>query len=173
MSSAARETLLGLLAPAISATGLDLEDVQVTPAGRRRLVRVVVDKDGGVSLDEVAAVSQAVSSVLDADPLADAALGSTPYVLEVSSPGVDRPLVQPRHWRRALGRLVALTDTGGRQVRGRLSAASGDEVTLATEAGELVLPLESVTRARVEVEFARTEGDAAVRAHEGSERKQA
>ena len=72
---------------------------------------MLVDKDGGVSLDEVAEVSQAVSATLDL-PAADAVLGAAPYVLEVSSPGIDRPLVHPRHWRRAVGRLVRVQLSG-------------------------------------------------------------
>ena len=96
-------TLRALLAPVVEGLGLDLEDVEVTAAGRRRRVCVVVDRDGGIDLDAVADVSKSVSDVLDASD----ALGSAPYVLEVTSPGVDRPLTQPRHWRRARGRLVS------------------------------------------------------------------
>jgi ribosome maturation factor RimP len=84
--------------------GIDLEDVRITSAGRRRLLRVVVDADGGVSLDDIALVSQRLSAALDRA----AAMGNTPYTLEVSSPGVDRPLTQPKHWRRAAGRLVSV-----------------------------------------------------------------
>ena len=92
-----RAALLRLLEPVVAEAGFDLEDVLVTPAGKRRQVRVIVDGDGGVSLDDVAVVSQRVSAALDDS----AAMGSGPYVLEVTSPGVDRPLTQPRHWRRA------------------------------------------------------------------------
>ena len=81
---------------------MDLEGVRVTSAGRRRLLRVVVDADGGVSLDDIEQVSRELSAVLDQA----AAMGEAPYTLEVSSPGVDRPLTEPRHWRRAVGRLV-------------------------------------------------------------------
>ena len=103
-SAHAREHLLELLAPVVADTGYDLEDVTVTSAGRRSLVRVIVDADGGVDLDAVADVSRAVSDALDADAATPDFAG--PYVLEVSSPGVDRPLTEPRHWRRAVGRLV-------------------------------------------------------------------
>ncbi len=97
--TARRDRLVALLAPVVEAEGLDLEDVTVTPAGKRRLVRVVVDRDGGISLDDVSEVSRSVSEKLDASD----ALGNSPYVLEVTSPGVDRPLTEPRHWRRARG----------------------------------------------------------------------
>src|SRR5687768_13691585 len=100
--AADRDSLLHLLAPVVADHGLDLEDVVVTLAGKRRLLRVVVERDGGVGLDTVAQVSSAVSRSLDDSDV----MGGLPYVLEVTSPGVDRPLTDPRHWRRATGRLV-------------------------------------------------------------------
>jgi ribosome maturation factor RimP len=118
--------LAGLIEPVVTAAGLDLESVRMTVAGRRRLLRVVVDGDHGVSLDDAADVSRDVSAVLDA---ADA-LGDVPYTLEVSSPGVDRPLTEPRHWRRARGRLVKVKVTGEGAVEGRVLAADADGVTL-------------------------------------------
>lgn len=152
---AARDTLVRLLGPLVERDGLDLEDVEITPAGKRRLVRVVVDGDGGVSLDGIAAVSQSVSALLDDSPEADGALGGNPYVLEVTSPGVDRPLTEPRHWRRAAGRLVAVTLDGGEQVTGRILSSTPDVVTVQTGQGERVVALSDVSRARVEVEFSR------------------
>src|SRR3954468_24237916 len=83
--------------PVVAGAGYDLEELVVTPAGRRSVVRVVVDRDEGVTLDDIADVSRAVSAALDDN---DGDLGPTPYVLEVTSPGVDRPLTDPRHWRR-------------------------------------------------------------------------
>jgi len=111
---------------------MDLESVRVTAAGRRRLLRVVVDSDLGVSLDDAAAVSRELSAALDTV----AVMGDFPYTLEVSSPGVDRPLTDRRHWRRAVGRLVpvTVTDSGGaRPVSGRICAADADGVTLDVE----------------------------------------
>src|SRR3954454_13188105 len=110
----AREQLLQLLGPVVAEAGYDLEDVTVTSAGRRSLVRVTVDADGGIDLDAVAVVSRIVSDALDADaenPKSPRALAGA-YVLEVSSPGVDRPLTEPRHWRRAVGRLVTAQKGG-------------------------------------------------------------
>jgi ribosome maturation factor RimP len=98
------ERIASLLEPTVAAMGMDLENVRITSAGRRRLLRIVVDADGGVSLDDIALVSQEMSAVLDRE----AAMGEAPYTLEVSSPGVDRPLTEPRHWRRAAGRLVTV-----------------------------------------------------------------
>ena len=103
-----RERLLALLEPLVGAAGYDLEDVSVSAAGRRSVVRVFVDADGGVDLDAVATVSRVVSDALDErdSDFGGAGLLGGAYVLEVSSPGVDRPLTEPRHWRRAAGRLV-------------------------------------------------------------------
>ncbi|MGY1700140.1 ribosome maturation factor RimP [Geodermatophilus sp. SYSU D00766] len=125
--------LAGWIEPVVTAAGYDLEELVVTPAGRRSVVRVVVDRDEGVSLDDVAEVSRAVSAVLDRE---DGELGRAPYVLEVTSPGVDRPLTEPRHWRRNTGRLVAVTvgpAGAAEQVTGRVTAVDDAGVTLAVE----------------------------------------
>lgn len=151
MSAVPRERLVELLAPVLADTGLDLEDVQVTPAGRRRLLRVVVDREGGVPLDEVAAVSGVLSAVLDRSD----ALGGQPYTLEVSSPGVDRPLTQPRHWRRAKGRLVRASLADGSEVTGRVGAADDGGVLLGVDGDERRIDYAEVAAARVQVEFSR------------------
>ncbi|SNR95431.1 ribosome maturation factor RimP [Geodermatophilus saharensis] len=125
--------LAGWIEPVVTAAGYDLEELVVTPAGRRSVVRVVVDRDEGVSLDDVAEVSRAVSAVLDRN---DGELGRAPYVLEVTSPGVDRPLTEPRHWRRNTGRLVTVTvgpAGAAEQVTGRVTAVDDAGVTLAVE----------------------------------------
>ena len=114
MSPSAELVRTGLRGP-LADMGVDLEDVEVVKAGRRHVVRVVVDRDGGVDLDLVASVSQRVSELLDAPPLSDQLPG--PFVLEVTSPGVDRPLTEPRHWRRARGRLVQATMADGASYR--------------------------------------------------------
>jgi ribosome maturation factor RimP len=128
-SASAGRDLAALLLRVVEDTGLDLEDVAVTRVGHRAEVRVLVDKDGGVSLDDVAVASLAISTVLDL-PAADAILGEQPYVLEVSSPGVDRPLVAPRQWRRATGRLVRVRVSGA-EITGRIVTADADGVRLA------------------------------------------
>src|SRR2546426_5597194 len=103
-SAASRARLVQLLTPAVEATGHDLEDVTVSPAGRRKVVRVVVDKDGGVTLDDIAQVSRVVSDLLDT-PEGEAVLAGA-YTLEVTSPRVDRPLTEAPHRRRNIGPLV-------------------------------------------------------------------
>jgi ribosome maturation factor RimP len=121
-----------VIRPVVAAVGVDLESVRVSAAGRRRVLRVVVDSDQGVSLDDAATISRKLSAALDTV----AVMGDFPYTLEVSSPGVDRPLTEPRHWRRAVGRLVAVavTDAGeagiSGSVTGRIVAADPDGVTL-------------------------------------------
>ena len=152
MSSPATAELRRVLEPVVSEAGYDLEDVVVTPAGRRRLVRIVVDRDGGVSLDDVADVSRAASEALDAS---DDMLGNAPYVLEVTSPGVDRPLTEPRHWRRNVGRLVTVHLREGEPRTGRLTAATDGDITL--DDGE-PLALGGVVKGVVQVEFKRDGG---------------
>lgn len=146
------------LAPAVTAAGYDLEDLVVTSAGRRRLVRVVVDKDGGVTLDECAEVSRLVSVALDAD---DALLGPGSYTLEVSSPGVSRPLTLPRHWRRNVGRRVKVVRTDGATLLGRVTHADERAATLRLDDGAtLEVPFDDVRKAVVQVDLSRgpTEG---------------
>src|SRR6201996_3218979 len=141
--------LAGLIEPAVAAAGLDLESVRMTVAGKRRLLRVVVDSDHGVSLDDAAEVSRKVSAALDASD----ALGDVPYTLEVSSPGVDRPLTEPRHWRRARGRLVRVKVAGEGSVEGRLLAADADGVTLSLPAGDRRFPHADLGAGSVQGEF--------------------
>jgi ribosome maturation factor RimP len=145
-----RAALQASLAPALAGAGFDLEDVTVARAGRRSVLRVVVDRDGGVDLDAVAEASRLVGGVLDADE----ELLRGPYTLEVTSPGVDRPLTRPRHWRRAVGRLVTVSLADGRDVVGRVVAADekGAELRIAA-AGALHVPYPEVTLAVVQVEF--------------------
>ncbi|MDQ1493831.1 MAG: ribosome maturation factor RimP [Actinomycetota bacterium] len=164
-SASAGSQLAALLAPVVEDTGLDLEAVAVTRQGRRSEVRVLVDKDGGVSLDDVALVSHAISSTLDL-PVADAILGSAAYVLEVSSPGVERPLSEPRHWRRAVGRLVRVGLTSGDDVTGRIIAADADGVRLAVAGkkpgstpSERHFGFDEIGPGRVQVEFNRAPSD--------------
>ncbi|SDL89093.1 ribosome maturation factor RimP [Nonomuraea jiangxiensis] len=150
-SASPRDHLMKLLEPVVSAEGLDLEDITVTQAGKRRLVRVIVDRDGGVSLDDVADVSQAVSTALDDDD----SMGQAAYTLEVSSPGVDRPLTEPRHWRRAAKRLVKAEMRDGSIVEGRIMTADDGGVDLDVAGTARRLDYEDLTRGRVQVEFRR------------------
>lgn len=155
--SASRARLVQLLTPAVEAGGHDLEDVTVSSAGRRSVVRVVVDKDGGVTLDDVADVSRAVSEVLDTAELEEPHLLGGSYVLEVTSPGVDRPLTQPRHWRRSAGRLVRAELADGSAVTGRVVSSDDAEAVLDVDGTRRTVLLAEVRTATVQVEFSREE----------------
>lgn len=120
--------LADVIRPVVAAADMDLETVRVSVAGRRRLLRVIVDSDGGVSLDDAALISRDISGALDESGV----MGEIPYTLEVSSPGVDRPLTEPRHWRRAAGRLVKVKAAGEGTVTGRVVEADDGGVTLDT-----------------------------------------
>jgi ribosome maturation factor RimP len=152
-----RQQLMELLGPVITSQGYDLEDLSVTAAGRRSVIRVIVDSDTGIDLDGVAEVSRAISEVLDADADADAqpvtaAAFAGPYVLEVSSPGVDRPLTEPRHWRRAVGRLVSVA-ISDESVTGRVLAAGEDGIVLEVDGVKINHPLSELGPGRIQVEF--------------------
>jgi ribosome maturation factor RimP len=143
-----------VIAPALEQAGYDVEDVAVRAAGKRTLVQVAVDRDGGISLDDVAEATRVVSAVLDeADPVSGA------YVLEVTSPGVDRPLTLPRHWRRNAGRLVAVKRHDGSTVTGRVLTADDEGADLLADDATHRVAYADVARARVEIEFSREEGD--------------
>lgn len=153
MPSPPREELAAKLEPvvlkAVSSVGFDLEQLDVQHAGRRRVLRIIVDSDEGVGLDEVAEASRAVSTVLDER---DDLLGG-PYTLEVTSPGVDRPLTKPRHWQRARLRLVKVRLTGGGDLLGRVGRADDTAVVLLVDGTLRDLAYAEVERAVVEVEF--------------------
>ncbi len=152
-----RERLVEELTPPLLASGFDLEAVEVTPAGRRRLLRVAIDKDGGVTMDEIAEATKQVSALLDSSDV----MGEQPYTLEVTSPGVDRPLTLPRHWRRNAGRLVKVSLADGGSLTGRiLDADDGEDggARLECDGGVRTLGYAEVGTARIQVEFNRKEG---------------
>ncbi|MGD0933060.1 MAG: ribosome maturation factor RimP [Streptosporangiaceae bacterium] len=151
--------------PVVHALGMDLESVKMTTAGRRRLLRLVVDSDRGVSLDDAALASRELSAKLDASDV----MGEMPYTLEVSSPGVDRPLTQPRHWQRAAGRLVRVPlapsganhakpghgKPGAAAVQGRVVAADAAGVTLDIDGAHRRFDYAALGAGMVQIEFDR------------------
>jgi ribosome maturation factor RimP len=147
-----RDRLAEILTAPLSAVGLDVEHVEVTQAGRRRLLRVAVDRDGGVTMDDIADATREVSQVLDDSD----AMGRQPYTLEVTSPGTDRPLVLPRHWRRNRGRLVRATLRDGTTLTGRVTASNEDSASLDVDGTVHEIPLDTVARAQVQIEFNRS-----------------
>jgi ribosome maturation factor RimP len=145
------EQLTRLLEPVVHALDMDLEGIRVTSAGRRRILRVIVDADGGVSLDDIAVASRELS--LKLDHATD--MGEQPYTLEVSSPGVERPLTQPRHWRRAIGRLVVapLNGNGAGLAEGRIIGTNESGVTLGHAGDSMAFSYADLGPGRVQVEF--------------------
>ena len=139
------------LAGPLSALELDLETVEVTPAGKRRILRVSVDKDGGVTLDDVADATREVSRVLDDSDV----MGEQPYTLEVTSRGVDKPLTLPRHWRRNQGRLVTTVLADGTTITGRITSSDDVSACLDVDGGIREVAFAEVTKAQVQIEFNR------------------
>lgn len=148
---AARDRVEAALTAPLADLGLDLEAVELTPAGRRRVLRVAVDKDDGVTLDDVAEATRLVSTVLDDVGV----MGEQPYTLEVTSRGVDRPLSLPRHWRRNRGRLVRVTGTDGAVLVGRIGTSDEVGVQLDVDGAEQTVAYADVAKALVQVEFNR------------------
>jgi ribosome maturation factor RimP len=157
---AGAERLTTLLEPVAGSAGMDLESVRISAAGRRWLLRVVVDADNGPGLDEIALVSRAMSAELDASGV----MGQAAYTLEVSSPGVDRPLTEPRHWRRAVGRMVRAP-----LAQGRVVAAGADTVTLDIDGQQREFGYRDLGPGRVQVEFGNAGAAGAVAGTSGDE----
>jgi ribosome maturation factor RimP len=147
--------LAGLIQPVAAAAGMDLETVQVTKAGKRRRLIVVVDADGGVSHTGLDSVSREISAVLDTSN----AMGEVPYTLEVTSPGVDRPLTEPKHWRRAARRLVKVKVAGEGTIMGRVVAADEAGVILDVDGARRELGYSALGPGAMQVEFGRLPDD--------------
>ena len=142
--------LRAVLEPVVAAAGFELDALDVRATGRRQTVRLVVDSDTGAGLDDIAKVSRAASEALDRQ---EHLVGGS-YTLEVTSPGVDRPLTTPRHWRRAHLRLVAVRPHEGAPFTGRVGPAGDGSVTLLVDGTVRDVRYADVAHAAVEVEFA-------------------
>ena len=151
---ATRDRIEAELVDPLKEMGLDVEAVEVTPAGKRRVLRVAVDKDGGVTLDDVADATREVSRVLDDSDV----MGEMPYTLEVTSRGVDRPLTLPRHWRRNQDRLVKATLSDGGEVTGRVVGSDETAATLDVDGDRREVAYADVAKALVQIEFNRKSG---------------
>lgn len=155
---ATTERIEAVLVGPLAELGLDLEAIDLTPAGKRRVLRVAVDTDGGLTLDDVASATKVIDRVLEsggADGGADV-MGELPYTLEVTSRGVDRPLTLPRHWRRNEGRLVKVALSGERDdVIGRVGASDEAGATLDVSGTDVRVEYAEVTKALVQIEFNR------------------
>ncbi len=139
-----------LVAPLVEKRGIDLEEVVIKPAGRRSIVQIFIDRDGGVDLDLVAEVSREISDLLDSTDV----LGNNPYTLDVGSMGVDRPLTLPRHFKRNVGRLVEVELSNGSSFVDRILEA--DEGTIVFSE-EKTVKLDDIKQALVQIEFSRAD----------------
>lgn len=144
--------LTELLTPAIKTLGFVLEEIKVTPVGKRRIIAVTVDQEEkNPNLDEVTVVSREVSNILDNY----SQLGDQPFTLEVTTPGVDRPLVLPRHWQKNLGRLVKVVKIDGQTISGRISSVSDVSAAIEVAGKSVEVLFGDVKRAQIEIEFNR------------------
>jgi len=152
---ALKDQISELVTPAVSDLGFYLEDVHVATPGNHRIVTCIVDGDVSLNLDQVTSVSRVISELLDEA----AFMGETPFTLEVTSPGVDRPLTQPRHFKKNADRLLKIIKLDGSEVTGRILSNSDHDVTLAVsvkkETAEQTIALTEIKRAVVEIEFNR------------------
>ncbi|MEU8699254.1 ribosome maturation factor RimP [Streptomyces sp. NPDC048680] len=157
MSTTQSERLRGLVEPLVSAEQLDLEEIEVSRAGRRRVLRIIVDSEEGVELDTCAELSRAISAQLDETDV----MGEDEYVLEVSSPGADRPLTEHRHYERATGRLARLQLREGGELVARILAVDDEGLDLEVPGVKGRKPtsrriaFDEIAKARVELEFNR------------------
>ena len=151
---AATSRVRAVIEPVVVTAGFDLEDVKLSRAGRRHVVRVLVDADGGISLDDVAVVSREISLALDTAEEAQGEVLAGEYQLEVGSPGVDRPLTLPRHWRRNVSRLVTVT-VAGKSLTGRVTAADEAGITFDVDGKSSEFPYADLGPGKVQIEFKR------------------
>lgn len=147
------------ITPALHKAGYFLEDVNLVSPGQHRIVTVIVDGESALNLDQVTVASKLVSELLDEATF----MGETPFTLEVTSPGIDRPLTLPRHFAKNIDRLLKVTKTDGVVVTGRILANTDNDLTLSVtekkDVKEVVISLGDIKRAQVEIEFNRKEGD--------------
>jgi ribosome maturation factor RimP len=152
---ALKDQISELVTPAVSDLGFYLEDVHVATPGSHRIVTCIVDGDASLNLDQVTSVSRVISELLDEAVF----MGETPFTLEVTSPGVDRPLTQPRHFAKNVDRLLKIIKLDGSEITGRILSNSDHDVTLTVavkkEIREEVITLADIKRAVVEIEFNR------------------
>ena len=152
---AIKDQIAELITPALQEAGYYLEDVNLVTPGNHRIVTVIVDGDSALNLDQVTVASKLVSELLDEAPF----MGETPFTLEVTSPGIDRPLTLPRHFAKNVTRLLKVTKTDGVVVTGRITSNTESDVTLSVvekkDTKEVVVALSDIKRAVVEIEFNR------------------
>ena len=156
---ALKDQISEYITPALHKAGYFLEDVNLVSPGQHRIVTVIVDGESALNLDQVTVASKLVSELLDEATF----MGETPFTLEVTSPGIDRPLTLPRHFAKNVDRLLKVTKTDGVVITGRILANTDNDLTLSVtekkDVKEVVISLDAIKRAQVEIEFNRKEGD--------------
>ncbi len=140
-----KEQVLAVITPAIESLGFYVEDITITSAGKRSMLTVIVDGDTHLSLDQVTVATKAISEIVENLPT----LGNNPFTLEVTSPGLDRPLTKPRHWRKNQDRLIKIVLTDGKEIKGRIKDSTENAVTV----DEQTINFADIKRAILEVEF--------------------
>jgi ribosome maturation factor RimP len=140
-----KEQVLAVITPAIESLGFYVEDITITSAGKRSMLTVIVDGDTHLSLDQVTVATKAISEIVENLPT----LGNNPFTLEVTSPGLDRPLTKPRHWRKNQDRLIKIVLTDGKEVNGRIKDSTETSVTV----DDQKINFADIKRATLEVEF--------------------
>jgi ribosome maturation factor RimP len=134
-----------VITPAIESLGFYVEDISITSAGRRSMLTVIVDGDTHLSLDQVTVATKAISEIVENLPT----LGNNPFTLEVTSPGLDRPLTKPRHWRKNKDRLIKIVLNDGKEITGRIKDSTDDQVIV----DEQKVAFVDIKRATLEIEF--------------------
>jgi ribosome maturation factor RimP len=140
-----KEQVLAVITPAIESLGFYIEDITITSAGKRSMLTVIVDGDTHLSLDQVTVATKAISEIVENLPT----LGNNPFTLEVTSPGLDRPLTKPRHWRKNQDRLIKIVLNDGKELTGRIKDSTESLVTV----DEQVIKFADIKRATLEIEF--------------------
>ena len=140
-----KEQVLAVITPAIESLGFYIEDITITSAGKRSMLTVIIDGDTHLSLDQVTVATKAISEIVENLPT----LGNNPFTLEVTSPGLDRPLTKPRHWRKNQDRLIKIVLTDGKEVMGRIKDSTEASVTV----DDQTINFADIKRATLEVEF--------------------
>ena len=140
-----KEEISAAITPALYDLGFYLEDITITSAGRRSMITVIVDGDNHLSLDQVTVATKAIGEIVENIQ----SLGQIPFTLEVTSPGLDRPLTKPRHWRKNIDRLVKIVLLDGKEVKGRVKDVS----EISTTVDDQVVKFSEIKRATLEIEF--------------------
>jgi ribosome maturation factor RimP len=151
MASRAADEIRDLVLPLVDALGCRLYDLELAGSGRARTLRVLIDRDGGVDLEVITAATQAVSAALDTSSVIDG-----PFLLEVSSPGLERPLRRPEHFAGAIGETVTIsshTDSGPQRRRGTLVDAGELACVVEIDGTREEVAYDSITKARTVFEW--------------------